>query len=86
MIEKNITFKEIVLSYTNNPRDVKTVPLNREGIWFYVYVENENIYVDKAKNHANSSKVKNRMRIPKEQFDTMLSLYHRRNQGVFCNK
>ena len=58
---KKITWEEMVSSYINNPRDVKTIPLQKEGVWFYVYVENDDIYVESARNHlANSSSIRNR--------------------------
>ncbi|MBR2499727.1 MAG: hypothetical protein IKB60_01465 [Clostridia bacterium] len=78
---KKVTWEEIVSSYMNNPRDVKTIPLKGEGIWFYVYVENGNIYVENAKNHLTSSKIKIRRKIKKENFDKMVSLYYRRTKG-----
>ena len=75
-------WEEMILSYKNNPRDVKTVPLKKEGIWFYVYVENDNIYVESARNHlTNSSNIKNRRKMEKEKVNTMLSIYHRRKKG-----
>ena len=79
--KKKISWEEIVLSYKNNPRDVKTVPLKGDGIWFYVYVENDNIYVENAKNHLDSYKIKNRRRLEQEKLDAMHSLYDRRNKG-----
>ena len=79
--KKQITWEQIFSSYTNNPRDGKTVPLHMDGIWFYVYVENDNVYVKNARNHTDSSNIKNRRKIEKEKLDVMLSLYHRRKKG-----
>lgn len=78
---KKITWEEIVLSYSKNPRDVKTVPFNRAGIWFYVYVENGSIYIENAKNHSDSSSIKIRRKLKKENLDAILSLYYRRKRG-----
>ena len=78
--KKQITWEQIFSSYTNNPRDVKTVPFHRDGIWFYVYVENDNVYVKNARNHTDSSNIKIRRKIEKEKLDAMLSLYHRRKK------
>ena len=79
---KKTTWEEMLSSYINNPRDVKTIPLKKEGVWFYVYVENNDIYVESARNHlANSSSIKNRRKIEKEKVDIMLSLYNRRKKG-----
>lgn len=79
--EKKITWEEMIESYTNNPRDVKTTPTRGEGIWFYVYVEDDNIYIENAKNHLDSSKIKTRRKIEKEKIDIMMSLYCRRKKG-----
>lgn len=79
--KKKITWDEIVLSYTKNPRDVKTVPLRKEGIWFYVFAENNDLYVTNANNHIDSSKIKTPRKIDKENFVTMLSIYAKRKNG-----
>lgn len=81
LISKRASWEDIISSYKNNPRDVKTVPLQGTGIWFNVYVENENIYIDRAKNHSNSSIIRNRRSLEKEKIDVMLSLYYRRKKG-----
>lgn len=78
---KKITWEEIVSSYSKNPRDVKTIPFNRQGIWFFVYAERDNIYIESARNHFNSSSIKIRRKLKKENVDTMLSLYFRRKKG-----
>ena len=83
---EKMIWNEIVLSYASNPRDVKTVPMKREGIWFYVYAENDNIYVENARNHSNSSKIKVRRKIQKEELEDMISLHNKRRKGVSVSK
>ena len=78
---KKVTWEEMISAYINNPRDVKTIPLQGAGIWFYVYVENGDIYVESAKKHSDSSIIRNRRKIEKEKVDAMLSLYYRRKKG-----
>ena len=42
-------WEEILKSYTTNPRDVHTQPLaKRTALWFYVYVEDGKLYVDRV--------------------------------------
>ena len=37
-----ISYLDLVNSFENNPRDISTKPIiNRNGKWFYVYVENK---------------------------------------------
>ena len=83
----NITLDKIVSSYKNNPRDVKTNPINnKEAVWFYVYVDNDNIYIENAINHSKSSVIKSRRRLDVNNFDTMLLINERRNNGEKVSK
>ena len=42
-------WENILRSYTDNPRDVNSVPLtNKKALWFHVYVENGKFEPDKA--------------------------------------
>ena len=71
----------LVNSYENNPRDVITRPQNRQGIWFYVYVENKCIFIESARDHTNSSAIKGRRRLEYDKADVMLALYYDRKTG-----
>ena len=86
LFNKKTTWETILSSYTKEPRDVKTVPLYKEGIWFYVYAENNNIYIENAQNHENGSAIKKRRLLDKENFDTMLTLYYKRKKGEKVSK
>lgn len=88
--KKEIMWSDVVNAYVNNARDVKTDPkppkganytTNPKGIWFYVYAENGNIYIESARNHSNSSRISGRRKLENEKFDAMLSLYKRRKKG-----
>ena len=79
--ENTIVWETMVRSFANNPRDVQTVPLSGGGIWFFVYAEYGNIYVESGRNHTNSSIIRNRRRLEKEKTEKMLSIYHRRSRG-----
>ena len=81
MDENTIVWETMVRSFANNPRDVQTVPLSGGGIWFFVYAEYGNIYVESGRNHTNSSIIRNRRRLEKEKTEKMLSIYHRRSRG-----
>lgn len=83
---KIISWDEIVSSYKENPRDVKTAPMRKDGIWFYVYAEASDIYIENAKNHLISSKIKVRRKIEKEKFNLLLLLYYRRKNGESVTK
>ena len=41
-----MSYQDLVNSFYNNPRDVHTVPLSGEPIWFYVAVRNGVLYVE----------------------------------------
>lgn len=87
--KKEIMWSDVVNAYVNNARDVKTDPkqskwinynTNLNGIWFHVYVEKGNIYIESARNHSNSSRISGRRKLENEKFDLMLSLYKRRKK------
>ena len=87
--KKEIMWTDVVNAYVNNARDVKTDPkppkganytTNPKGIWFYVYAENGNIYIESARNHSNSSRISGRRKLENEKFDAMLLLYKRRKK------
>ena len=80
-VKKKITWNEMISSYITHPRDVKTVPLNGTGRWFYVYVEDGNIYVENAQYHSFSSRINGRRALEKDKMEDILSLYFRRKKG-----
>lgn len=77
-------WEQIVDSYMKNPRDVKTNPLtSRPPVWFFVYVENETVYIDRAKWHNPSSEitVPRKLAMRENECDIMFDLYQRRKHG-----
>ena len=45
-----MTWQTVYESFLNNPRDVKTTPkTNRTPLWFFVYAEDDNLYIENAK-------------------------------------
>lgn len=77
-------WEEIIKSFSDNPRDVKSVPVTkRTPVWFYVYVENGKLYVESAKEHILGSKIsKRRMLSPENKMcETMFNIYQRRKRG-----
>ncbi len=82
-----MTWQIIYESFHNNPRDVRTNPVtNKPSLWFYVYSENGNVYIDNARYHDNSSKLTHRRMLDKNNFAQMLDLNDRRNQGFAISK
>lgn len=77
-------WEEILKSYTTNPRDVHTQPLTkRTALWFYVYVEDGKLYVDRAKNNEPSSNLSKRRMLASEveKSAIMYDIYQRRKRG-----
>ena len=77
-------WKEIVESFTSNPRDVKSIPITkRTPVWFYVYMENGRLYVDRAKEHIPSSNLSKRRMLSSgaEKCSIMYDIYRRRKCG-----
>ena len=77
-------WEEILKSYTTNPRDVHTQPLaKRTALWFYVYVEDGKLCVDRAKNNEPSSNLSKRRMLASEfeKCAIMYDIYQRRKRG-----
>lgn len=74
-------WQTIVDSYSRNPRDIQTVPLKGNGIWFYVFSQNGKVYVSKAQHHANSSQIHGTRPLDKNSCDAVFELYQRRKAG-----
>ena len=81
-----IEWRDIINSYLNNPRDVKTVPLDREGKWFHVYADNDDLYIGIAADHSNTSNISQIRKLDKDKFEVMLDIYHRRMKGEQVSK
>ncbi len=84
--KKKFSWDTIVKEYSKNPRDVKTVPLKTDGRWFFVSVQDRDVYITNAKNHSVSSKISQPRKLDKENFNTMLSLYNKRKKGEPVSK
>ena len=77
-------WEEIIRSFTENPRDVQSKPLSkRTPLWFYVYVENGTLYVDRAKEHLPSSNLSVRRKLSNsaDKCGIMFDIYSRRKCG-----
>lgn len=77
-----MNWQTVYESFLHNPRDVKTMPkTNRTPLWFFVYAEDGNIYIENAKNHCISSKITQRRKLDKNNFEKMMDLNDRRDRG-----
>ena len=77
-------WEEIIRSYSERPRDVQSRPLVKKApVWFYVYVENDRLYVDCAKAQTPSSNLKTRRLLSADGkvCDLMYDIYRRRKSG-----
>ena len=81
MNQNKFVWENIVEEYQKNPRDVKTIPFNQSGKWFYVHTEKGNVYITDAEYHSNSSKLKSPIKLKKEEFVDMLNIFYRRKNG-----
>lgn len=82
MNSESTIYQDLVNEYLARPRDVCTVPLDRRSPkWFFVYSEDGVLFVESGRHHANASSLKRRAKLSETQLDTMLDIYHRRQQG-----
>lgn len=68
----NLTLKEILESFSKNPRDVQT---QQNGVWFYTYTEENSIYVEAGRSHTNCSKITTRRKLDSKNFETIYDMY-----------
>ena len=76
------TWSNIITQLKENDEEIRTVPSNnREPLWFNAYVENENLYVQNSIRNNPSTKMSQRRKISKKDFDTVYPYYHRWANG-----
>lgn len=82
-----MNYKELVENFAKNPRDVSTKPItNRPGKWFYVYVKNEKIIVDVARQHEPKCSIRQPRTLSEKEIDDIYELYIKRIQGFAVSK
>ena len=59
-------------SYSKNPRDVLTYGKRK---YFFVYVEENDIYIESGRTHKNASDIKTRRKIDKSNAETIYAAY-----------
>ena len=75
-------YKKIVEEFSNNPRDIHTVPIiKRESKWFFVFVNEKGIFVESAHYNEPKSQIKKPILLRQEELEKILMLYHRRMRG-----
>lgn len=77
-----IEYKDLLKSFSENPRDIHTCPLNKRiPKWFYVAVNQSDIIIESAKSNRPSCTITKPRRLHKREFKNMLDLYMRRTRG-----
>ena len=72
----------ILRNIQQNPQEIHTIRLNSDdGLWFSVFVENEQIFVSPATEHTPASKAQPHKLITKTALERMFPLYVRRKNG-----
>lgn len=75
-------WQSIITDLNNNPRDLQTIPLRGTGKWFYAFANGETVFVENAhEEHDNNSNIQGVRNISREEFDNMLPIHIRRNNG-----
>jgi hypothetical protein len=79
----NELWETIIRNISNNPRDIRTIPLNGGGRWFHVSINRDGvtILIDNAKMEKPSSKLSQIRVLDKDDFRKMYSIYLRRKAG-----
>lgn len=75
-------WSSIIAQLKENDKELTTVPSNnREPLWFNAYVENENLYVQNSIRNHPSTKMSQRRKISKKDFDALYLYYYRWANG-----
>ena len=74
-------WSKIISSYQSQPRDVRTQPLQKGGLWFYVWAEGNNLYVKNSMEHQPSCQIQEQRRLNPDECQAMYDLYKRRCHG-----
>ncbi len=76
------TWINMIDQLKGTPTEIATVPSNnKEPLWFNAYVENGDLYVQNSISHKPSTKMSQRRKISKNDFDVVYSYYHRWANG-----
>ena len=62
----------IVESFSETPRDVLTYGRRK---YFYVFVENDDVYIESGREHKNISNIKVRRKLDSQNFDEVYEKY-----------
>lgn len=52
------------------------------GKWFFTYTEENDVYIEPGRNHANRSKITVRRRLDKKNFEKVLDMYIRNEPRI----
>ncbi|MCL2469404.1 MAG: Swt1 family HEPN domain-containing protein [Alphaproteobacteria bacterium] len=75
-------WNKIISTFSNANIELHTLPQNsREPLWFFVYVDGNYVYVDKAKEHKPSSSLSKPRPLNYNEFEKMYPIYLRRKAG-----
>ena len=79
-------YNKIIAEFSKSPRDICTVPLkSNTRKWFFVFVQDNTVFIEPAHNKAPSSQVKRR-KLPESECEKILEIYHRRAKGQSVSK
>ena len=67
-----LTLNLILQSFSQKPRDVLTCS---NGVWFFVHSDGTDLYVEAAKEHKNTAKIKGSRKLDRANFDAIYLLY-----------
>ena len=78
---KNEIWRKVYAFVAANPGDMATVS---RGLWFNVSAANGDVFIEKAKSHAYSSKITVKRKLDKANADTVYEAYCKRANSKDC--
>lgn len=82
-----LAWQQILESLGDKTLELKTIPkTNKTPIWFSAYKQEDNIYIDCAKENLPSSKITTRRKLTFNDFRKVYPLYLKRENGESVSK
>lgn len=82
----NELYSNMIKKIKATPKDIQTIPLKKQGIWFSTYCIGDDIFISPSKTKRPSSRIKSGTHIKKDDLEKMYPIYLKRKEGFKVSK